>query len=170
MNLKLDFAIQFQMHLSNFVTSLLSLCLIHSLLSIQRLLPLCSMFYSFAMRSKFLFSKQSKPFTHSSAQYKRENWKWKKLSYTIWSRRCLQFFIKFIHCKFLLLIFSLVNWKIWDFYIWCDINIRSLLNLSLCTVSSLKASILLLHNSKWTRKEGKQDFFFLGWRAEGELG
>lgn len=44
---------------------------------------------------------------------------------------CLQFFIKSIHCKSsplffcVLLIFSLVNWKIWKFYIWCDINIRS---------------------------------------------
>lgn len=70
----------------------------------------------------------------------------KVLSNAIWSQRyAFQFFIKSIHCKclqFLLLIFSLVNWKIWDFYIWCDINIRSLLLLTtLCTIHDVDEHI-----------------------------
>lgn len=68
-----------------------------------------------------------------------------------WFFNAVEFFIKLAHCSIVtfaqrdvagpltphtiilsrvLLIFSLVNWKIWDFYVWCDINIRSEIQLS----------------------------------------
>lgn len=51
-----------------------------------------------------------------------------------------------------------MNWKIWDFYIWCDINIRSLLNLPAPFRRWKQAYCYCIIQSEQERKK-KQDFF-----------